>query len=111
MKLVPINDYQEYSANLTISEYQELKRLDYIKKITRIIHPKGYHHSFSEYPIFPNKNKFNWSIDNFGPITVPKDCYFFLGDNRHQSIDSRYFGFVKKEDLIGTVMFKLPLVN
>ena len=38
---------------------------------------------------------------NFGPLVVPKDNYFFLGDNRDNSADSRYIGFVPRHLLIG----------
>jgi signal peptidase I len=41
------------------------------------------------------------ALRNFGPITVPKDSYFVLGDNRDNSKDSRYFGFVKRKYIIG----------
>ena len=38
---------------------------------------------------------------NFGPLTVPKGQYFFLGDNRDNSADSRYIGLVPRHLLIG----------
>ena len=39
--------------------------------------------------------------DNFGPITVPANSLFVLGDNRDQSYDSRFWGFVDLEAVKG----------
>ncbi len=33
--------------------------------------------------------------DNWGPIVIPPDRYFMLGDNRDTSLDSRYWGFLE----------------
>ena len=41
------------------------------------------------------------AMRNFGPLVVPKDSYFFLGDNRDDSADSRFIGVVSRDRLIG----------
>ncbi|MBZ5535075.1 MAG: signal peptidase I [Acidobacteriia bacterium] len=43
--------------------------------------------------------------DNFGPVTVPPDHYFAMGDNRDESLDGRYWGFVPKENMVGEPIF------
>jgi len=39
--------------------------------------------------------------DNFGPVTVPEESYFVMGDNRDQSLDSRFWGYVREEKIRG----------
>jgi signal peptidase I len=39
--------------------------------------------------------------DNFGPITVPQNSYFMMGDNRDNSTDSRFLGSIEYERLKG----------
>lgn len=39
--------------------------------------------------------------NNFGPVQVPPDHFLMLGDNRDNSADSRYFGFVPRHLLVG----------
>ena len=43
------------------------------------------------------------STDEFGPVKVPQGSYFMMGDNRSQSCDSREWGSVPRDNLIGKV--------
>jgi signal peptidase I len=45
------------------------------------------------------------SRDNWGPIVVPQDRFFVLGDNRDDSEDSRYWGFVDRAAMKGSPLF------
>jgi signal peptidase I len=41
------------------------------------------------------------AAQTFGPIVVPADRYFLMGDNRDRSLDSRHFGMVEGDAIIG----------
>jgi signal peptidase I len=45
----------------------------------------------------------NWPSprNSFGPVTVPKGNYLLLGDDRDNSMDSRYFGFFPRDEVVG----------
>jgi signal peptidase I len=45
------------------------------------------------------------SRNNWGPLVVPERSYFVLGDNRDNSLDSRYWGFVPDSLVRGRPMF------
>ena len=67
------------------------------------LHP-GIHHDPKIVYDESNEN-FHEQIFNYGPITVPKDNYFMMGDNRDHSSDSRYWGTVPYKLIVGKPWF------
>ena len=67
----------------------------------RMVHPKTYAD-----PAISAKLLANWNQDHFGPVVVPKNTYFLLGDNRNGSEDSRYLGFIDKSSFVATEIGK-----
>jgi len=66
------------------------------------------------FPAIPASDAYNVSSDwqqrmhsfiQGEDIVVPQDSYFGMGDNRDVSLDSRYWGFIPKENVIGRPMF------
>jgi signal peptidase I len=103
--------------------------------------------------LFPRDERYNWTLDNYGPIYLPKEgaiinlnldnlpfykriighyegntlevkdsviyingevtntytfkmgYYWMMGDNRHSSLDSRYWGYVPENHIVGTPRF------
>jgi signal peptidase I len=45
------------------------------------------------------------SRDSWGPLVIPQGNFFLLGDNRDQSLDSRYMGFIPRDVIRGKAMF------
>jgi signal peptidase I len=54
------------------------------------------------------------ALRSFGPVTIPEGKYFMMGDNRDNSADSRYFGFVERSRIVGqatAIVISLDLSN
>jgi signal peptidase I len=45
------------------------------------------------------------SLKNWGPLVVPPDSFFVMGDNRNNSYDSRYWGFLGRDRVSGRPLF------
>jgi signal peptidase I len=68
-----------------------------------------------EFPSVPPDPAFGgatetWSIDfpshiENGELVVPAGKFFMMGDHRHNSLDSRYWGFVPRENIVGRPLF------
>lgn len=49
----------------------------------------------------------NFSLKELGYNVIPEGYYFVVGDNRNNSLDSRYIGLIKKDDIEGKVIFRI----
>ena len=101
----PSGDFRQMSkdtilVNLDDKLAAELKKIAIINRYF-MIETEGMSRSF-EWLAYRG----SCTVDNWGPITVPADHYFVLGDNRQNALDSRYFGFVPKKSWLGTVLWK-----
>jgi len=93
----PLRLLNDSSYVITLSD-AELK--NYHLDLRPYLSPKGQ----ANPTIFSDFKKLNYNEDNMGPIKVPANSYFMLGDSRHDAYDSRYFGFITNDDIVSTVI-------
>lgn len=87
------------------------------KLIKRIIGLPGEHVEYKNNELYINGEKLedvslltrtgDFKLEDLGVSIIPEDMYFVLGDNRTDSTDSRIIGLISKDDISGTVSFRI----
>ena len=106
-------------GDIVVFPYKENQSTKYIKRIIALPNDRV---DIKSDGIYINSEKLNEEyilepMISFGnidfPLIVPEGEYFVLGDNRNDSIDSRYsdVGFIPKDQLIGKVILRIWPLN
>lgn len=113
--IVPITDPKR--GDIIVFIYPNDRTKDYIKRVIGVagdkieirnknilINDQPYQDAFGIYSdnaVYPAVMQ---PRDNFGPVVVPKGSLFVMGDNRDESADSRFWGFVDLRDVEGKAL-------
>lgn len=119
--VVDLKAYLENSpkrGDLVIFEYPEDKKIDFTKRVVGL---PGEKIEIRNKQVFINNNLLEESYiqhvddsiisgsvnprDNFGPLIIPPQCFFVMGDNRDQSHDSRFYNCVDAKLIKAKVLY------
>lgn len=116
-RILKIRDPRQ--GDVIVFEYPEDPSKDFIKRVIGVpgdvvegkekkvfVNGKHYenpHEVHKEKDIIPKEMN---PRDTFGPVTVPAGSYFVMGDNRDRSYDSRFWKFVRRDQIKGLAFIK-----
>jgi signal peptidase I len=91
---------------------EKLKIKDGVVYISNTAHKDKSGAIQDDYIALTEKHSMNRDFANYGPVTIPQNSFFMMGDNRPASADSRYWGFLPKKNLIGQAFLRIwPLTR
>ncbi|HZM70991.1 MAG TPA: signal peptidase I [Candidatus Cryosericum sp.] len=107
-------------GDIVIFRYPHDPQQDYVKRVVGLpgdtiqivqgvvyIQPsgqQGYTALDEPYAVHKHPGEVPDNIDSFGPVAVPEGQYFAMGDNRDDSLDSREWGFVPRQNIVGRAL-------
>jgi signal peptidase I len=117
--LLPIDPIRR--GDIIVFKYPEDPERDFIKRVIGLpgetvelrnkkvhINGKPLDEPYVQYLFTPSDGEGPFDYDvrmTYGPVTVPPNHYFMMGDNRDNSQDSRYWGFLPREYIKGKALF------